>query len=232
MWPIFHSSPRRRRRLGSSAGHQTMIPAKMKLACWREVDEVVAHRALERERQVPAVEHQRVDGDRDERAAQEAEGPAQAPAPGEADQDRARQEESQHRVAQPRQQQRRAEIGEQQVLGHVGAQQVVGERSQRREQRDRLEAQPDVPAGDLGARHGHAAAAEHAQRAHVQPLGDDEPDQDRHLAPVWRVGCEPVSSPQSARITRLIATTTSATAITYSRKRNAPASERSGFCTV
>jgi hypothetical protein len=68
----------------------------------------------------------------------------------------------------------------------VRAQHLLGQRADRREQRDRLQRQPEVPEHDLQPRHGDAAAPEDPQRAHVQRLGDDEPDDDRHRRSVWR----------------------------------------------
>ena len=181
MWPIFHRSPWSWRRLGSSTDHHTSIADHDEAHVLEHVHEVVPHGGLEEEREVPRVEHDRVDGQRDERVAQPPE-----------------------RAAQPRRRapaaRARRAAGRRPAPGCAARPAGAGRRGRpagcARPCARSAACRRCVPIGESSAiacsesprcqrttcRRGTATPrrAEDPQRPHVQRLRDYEPDDDRH----------------------------------------------------
>ena len=128
----------------------------------------VLQRALEREAEVPEVQHEHPQRDGHERVAKPPEQRAEPARASELHEQRARQHEHQHRRAHASEEQRRSDVGEQQVLAHVRAQQVVGQRVRRPEQSERQQRDARVIERLLAARHRVAAPTQHRDSADVQ----------------------------------------------------------------
>ena len=171
MWRIFHSSPRSRRRLGSSDRPPDQHADRHERRVLERVHERVAH-APPRRRRRSARCRARARRSAARPAAGGGSGSARAASAGagQRHERRAGQEEHQHRVAQPGEQERRREVGDQQVLGHVrstagrrrpastGASSPIDPQRHRR----------SCHHGCLEPRHRHAPPAQDAQRAQVQ----------------------------------------------------------------
>ena len=147
------------------------------------MDQRVLRGGLEEQREVPGIEHDRVDRDRRERPGDCAEHAPQPPPPRQAHESRAGKVEEQHGGAQADEDERGAQLRQQQVLRHVGAQQVLGELVHRGEQRGCPEGDPGEEGRLLERRDHEPALPGDAHGAHVQRDREGQQGKDAGIEP-------------------------------------------------